>query len=77
MEPIHILYKEWPTDKNNISTVNIAEENEVEKVKFKKTIEYAVTGLSVNQSIDSSVVAVTDTDRQETISNLIQKHIKE
>lgn len=49
----------------------------MEKVKFKKTIEYAVTGLSVNQSIDSSVVTVTDTDRQETISNLIQKHIKE
>ena len=77
MEPIHILYKEFPADKNNIFTVNIAEENEVEKVKFKTSIEYAVTGLSVNQNIDSSVVAVADTDRQETISNLIQKYVKE
>ena len=36
MEPIHILYKELSTDKNNIFTANLAEKNEVEEVKFKK-----------------------------------------
>ena len=76
MEPVHIFYKELPIDQNNTFTANIAQENEVEEVKFTKSRKYAVTGLSINQDIDSSVVAITDTDRQETISNFILKLIK-
>ena len=48
MEPIHIVSKELPVDENNIFTANIIEKNEVENVKFKKSLEYAVTGLSIN-----------------------------
>ena len=77
METIHIFYKELSTDKNNIFTANLAEKNEVEEVKFKKSRECAVTGLSINQDIDSDLFVVTDTDRQEAISNLIQKLVKE
>ena len=51
--------------------------NEVENVTFKKSVEYAVTGLSINQDIDSKIVAVTDTDRQHFLSTLIQKHVKD
>ena len=76
MEPVHIFYKELPIDQNNTFTANIAQENEVEEVKFTKSRKYAVTGLSINQDIDSSVVAITDTDRQEAISNFILKLIK-
>ena len=46
MESIHIFYKELPADENNIFTTDIAEKNEVENVKIKKSQEYAVTGLS-------------------------------
>ena len=63
MEPTHIFYKELHVDKNNIFTANIAEKNEVEEVKFKKSKEYAVTGLSVNEDTDSSLVMKIDTDR--------------
>ena len=77
MELIHIFYKELSTDKNNIFTANLAEKNEVEEVKFKKFREYAVTCLSINQDLDSKVIAVTDTDRLEAISNLTQKLVKE
>ena len=45
--------------------------------KFRKSREYTVTGLSINQNLDSKVIAVTDTDRLETISHLIQKLVKE
>ena len=72
MEPIHISYKELPNDKNNIFIATLVEKNEVEEAKFK-TREYAVTGLSINQDLDSKVTALTDTDRLEKISNLIQK----
>ena len=37
-----------------------------------ENVEYAVTGLSINQDI----VAVTDTDRPHFLSNLIQKQVK-
>ena len=77
MEPIHISYKELPNDKNNIFIATLVEKNEVEEAKFKKTREYAVTGLSINQDLDSKVIALTDTDRLEKISNLIQKLAKE
>ena len=63
MELAHIFNEELPIDKNNIFTASIAELDEVEEVRFEKSKEYAVTGLSFYQDIDSSLVAVTDTDR--------------
>ena len=47
----------------------------MEGVRFKKSKEYAITGLSINQDVDS--IAATDTYRQEAICNLIQKLVKE
>ena len=38
-------------NENNIFTANITEKNEVENVKFNKSLEYAVTGLSINQAL--------------------------
>ena len=77
MEPIHIFSKELSTGKNNIFTANLAEQNEVVEVKFRKSREYAVTVLSINQDIHSDLVVVTDTDRQEAINNLTQRLVKE
>ena len=64
MEPVHIFYKELSADENNVFTANITEKNEVENVKFKKSQEYAVTGLSINHDIGWALIAVTDIDRQ-------------
>ena len=77
METAYIFYKKIPIDKNSVFTANIAEENEVEDVRFKKSKEYAVNGLSFSQDLDSSLDSVTDTGRQEALSNLKQKIIKE
>ena len=48
MEPIYIFYKEIPVEENNIFTANVTEKNEVEKVKFRKSAEYAITELLIN-----------------------------
>ena len=64
MEPIHIFYKELPVDENNIFTANITAKNELENVKFQKSLGYAVTGLCINQDIGSALMTVTDIDRQ-------------
>ena len=76
MVPIHIFYKELPIDENNIFTVNLGDKNEAEEVRLKKSREYVITPLSINQDVNSSLVAVTDTDEHEVRSNLIQKLIK-
>ena len=49
----------------------------MENVKFKKLVEYTVTGLSINQDNVSSLVVVTDSDRQNVLSNIMQKLVKE
>ena len=77
MEPTDIFYKELPVDKNNIFNANIAEKNEVEEVKFKKSKEYAVTGLSVNKDTDSSLVMKRDTDRPRYNKYLDTRLVKE
>ena len=76
MKPIHVFYKELPVDEDDIFTVDITKENEVKNVKFKKSLQYGFTGLSINQNIGSSLVSVTDIDRQYFLNNTIQKLVK-
>lgn len=77
MQPIHIFYKELPVDENNIFTANLAEKNEVKVFKFKRSREYAITGLSINQDIDSDLIMLTDTRKQNKISDQTKKLVKE
>ena len=44
---------------------------------LKNLFEYAATGMSINQDIDSDILTVTDIDRQNFLSNNIQKLVKE
>ena len=76
MEPVRVFYKELPLDENNIFSVNLAENNEVEEIKFKKSIQYAVTGLSINQEVKSDLVTVADLDAQNVLSDLIRNYLK-
>ena len=73
---MHIFHKELPVDGNNIFTATITEKNEVENVTFKKSLEYTMTGLSINQDTGLEVVAVTDIDRLNFLSNSIQNLVK-
>ena len=75
MEPIHIFYKELPIDENNIFTANLAEENEVEEVRFKKSKEYSITGISINQEVEPDLVPIVDLDNQNALSDLLRTYI--
>ena len=48
MGPIHIFCNELEVDKDNVFTVKISQENEVENVIFYKNKEYAVTEMTIN-----------------------------
>ena len=67
MEPIHIFYKELTVAKNNIITADITEKNEVENVRFKISVVYAVTGLLINPDINTSLIIGTDMGRQNVL----------
>ena len=67
MEPIHIFYKELTVAKNNIFTADITEKNEVENVRFKISVVYAVTGLLINPDINTSLIIGTDMGRQNVL----------
>ena len=64
-----------PVDESNIFTADITETNKVGNVKFKKSTEYAVTGMSINQDINSNLVAVTKTDRQNVLRNFLMFNV--
>ena len=55
-------------DEDNIFTANITEKNEVENVKFKKSLE---DGLSINHDIGSALESVTDIEGENFLSNTI------
>ena len=55
----------------------LQKKNEVENIKFKKSLEYAVTGLSINQDTDAELMTVIDIDRLNFLSNSIQNLEKE
>ena len=76
MEPAHVFYKELPLDEKNIFSANLAENNEVEEIKFKKSKEYAVMGLSINQKVESDLVPVAHLDSQNASSDPIRNYVK-
>ena len=45
MEPAHVFYNELPSDENNIFSANLAENSEIEEIQFKKSKNYAISGL--------------------------------
>ena len=67
MEPIHNFYKELTVAENNIFTADITEKNEVENVRFKISVVYAVTGLLINPDINTSLIIGTDMGRQNVL----------
>ena len=77
MEPIHIFYNKLEIDGNNIFTVDISKEYEVENVLFNKNKEYAVTGMRIKPKIvDSELVNIINTKKLQRISEEIQEKIK-
>ena len=77
MEPAHIYYKELVADKENIFIVNIAEQNEVDNVKFSKAQEYGMTRMTIISDIkDSSILKVTNEKKLKALSEKIQELIK-
>ena len=76
MELAHIYYKELVTDKENIFTANISQNNQVENIKFSKCDEYGVTGMAIKPDIGSYfLIKVSDKQKLKKISEKIQDSV--
>ena len=74
MEPAFIFYRELPTDEENIFSLNISGKNEVENVKFSKSLEYGITGMTFKPDIgNSGLVKVKDERKLKLLSEKIQE----
>ena len=78
MEQAHVFYNELPLDENNIFSANLTENNEIEEIKFKKSNNYASSGLSINQEIDNKeFVPLPNTDAEHQLSDIMRPYSKE
>ena len=62
MEPARVFYNELPLDEKNIFSANLAENNETKETKFKKSKNYAISGLAINQEVNSDSVPLPNVD---------------
>ena len=78
MEPGHVFYNELLLNENNIFSANLTGNNETEEIKFKKSNNYAISGLSVNQEIDNKeFFPLPNTDAEHQLSELMRAYSKE
>ena len=76
MEPAHVFYNEFPLDENNIFSANVIETNEIEEIKFKKSNNYAISGVAINQEVNSGFVVLAYVGTQNALSDLIRTCLK-
>ena len=55
MEPADVFYSELLSE-------NLSENNEIEEIKFKKSKNYAISGLAINQEVNSEFVPLPNVD---------------
>ena len=76
MEFSHVFYKKFPVDEDNIFFSKPYRDNEVEQIKFKKSKICAVSGLSIDQDIQSNV-SLPNTEGEKAISDILRTYAQE
>ena len=76
MEFSHVFYKNLPLDGNNIFSTNLAENNEIEQIEFKKSKLYAIRGLSIDQDI-APKVSLSNGEGKKALSGILRMYIEE
>ena len=68
MEFSHVFYKKILVDEDNIFSANFTEQ-----IKFKKSKVFAVSGLSVDQDIQSNVL-LRNIEGKKALSDILRKY---
>ena len=73
MEFSQVFYKEIPLDEDNIFSANLAENDGVEQVKFKKSKIYAISGLSIDQDTQPNV-SLPNIEGKKALSDILRTY---
>ena len=76
MEFSHVFYKELPLDNDNIFSANLTENNKVERIKFDKSKVFAISGLSIDQTVDRTVL-LPNTEWKKADSEILRTYAEE
>ena len=71
MEFLHVFYKEISVDEKNNFSANLAENNDVDQIKFHKSKTYAISGLSIDLDIQSNV-SLPNFERKKALSDILR-----
>ena len=77
MNPSHIYFKNINIDDDNMFTLNLSKENEIESIIFDKDHQYVITGLKINAELpDKNILKIKNVKEQSRVSGEIQEIIK-
>ena len=76
MEYLHVFHKEISVVEKNIFLANLAENNDVDQIKFDKYKTYAMSGLSIYQDTPSNV-SLPNVEGTKALSNTLRTYVEE
>lgn len=76
VELTHMFYKELSIGKDNIFLADLAKNNEIEQVAFKKSKGYAVSSLSINQDTTAHI-SLPNLPGQKALSDILRTYSEE
>ena len=76
MEFLHVFYKEISVEKKNIFLANLAQNNDVDQIKFDKSKTYAISGLPIDQDIQSNV-SLLNIEGKKALSDILRTYAQE
>ena len=76
MEFSHIFYKEISVDEKNIFSANLAENNGDDQIKFDKSKTYSISGLPIDQDIQSNV-SLPNIEGKKALSDILRTYAQE
>lgn len=76
VELTHMFYQELSIGKDNIFLADLAKNNEIEQVAFKKSKGYAVSSLSINQDTTAHI-SLPNLPGQKALSDILRTYSEE
>ena len=76
MEFPHVFYKEISVDEKNIFSANLAENNDVDQITFDKCKTYVISGVSIDQDIQSNV-SLPNIEGKKALSDILRTYALE
>ena len=76
MEFSHVFYKEVSADEDNIFSVNLSKNIDADQIRFDKSKTYAISGLSIDPNIQTSVLLL-NVKAKKALRDILRTYVEE